>query len=154
MRATPDVARAGPTSARRRKGRRMRSFFRHEQVAIEMAVVTAQHHSAQRCCTIATQTVDSTSVIEYVAPAPAVTYAAPAPVDGYVAPAPAVTYAAPAPVIDFAAPAHSVTFAVPAPVIDSVGRIHFHPKSISSTDTFIQTRFHPMTLSSKNGFIQ
>ena len=29
------------------------------------------------------------------------------------------------------------------------GRIHFHPKSISSTDTFIQTRFHPMTLSSK-----
>ena len=34
------------------------------------------------------------------------------------------------------------------------GRIHFHPKSISSTDTFIQTRFHPMTLSSKNGFIQ
>ena len=35
-----------------------------------------------------------------------------------------------------------------------VGRIHFHPKTISSTDTFIQTRFHPMTLSSKNGFIQ
>ena len=34
------------------------------------------------------------------------------------------------------------------------GRIHLHPKSISSTDTFIQTRFHPMTLSSKNGFIQ
>ena len=34
------------------------------------------------------------------------------------------------------------------------GRIHFHPISISSTDTFIQTRFHPMTLSSKNGFIQ
>ena len=39
------------------------------------------------------------------------------------------------------------------------GRIHFHPKSISSTDTFIQTRFHPMTLhpkhfSSNNNFIQ
>ena len=34
------------------------------------------------------------------------------------------------------------------------GRIHFHPKSISSTDTFIQTRFHPMTLSSKHDFIQ
>ena len=30
-----------------------------------------------------------------------------------------------------------------------VGRIHFHPKSISSTDTSIQTRFHPMTISSK-----
>ena len=36
-----------------------------------------------------------------------------------------------------------------------LGRIHFHPKSISSTDTFIQTRFHPMTLSSNfDTFIQ
>ena len=35
-----------------------------------------------------------------------------------------------------------------------LGRIHFHPKSISSNDTFIQTRFHPMTLSSKHDFIQ
>ena len=34
------------------------------------------------------------------------------------------------------------------------GRMHFHPKSISSNDTFIQTRFHPMTLSSKHDFIQ
>ena len=34
------------------------------------------------------------------------------------------------------------------------GRVHFHPKMVSSTDTFIQTLFHPMTLSSKNGFIQ
>ena len=29
----------------------------------------------------------------------------------------------------------------------------FHPKTISSTDTFIQKRFHPMTLSSKRIFI-
>ena len=40
------------------------------------------------------------------------------------------------------------------------GRIHFHPKSISSTDTFIQTRFHPkhfhpiLTLSSNDTFNQ
>ena len=34
------------------------------------------------------------------------------------------------------------------------GRIHFHPKTFSSTDTFIQKRFHPMTLSSKRSFIQ
>ena len=34
------------------------------------------------------------------------------------------------------------------------GIIHFHPKSISSTDTPIQTRFHPTTLSSKHDFIQ
>ena len=120
MRATLDVARATPTSARRRRERRIRSFFRHEQVAIKMAVVTAQHHSAQRCCTIATQTVDSPSVIEYVAPAPAVTYAAPAPVDGYVAPSPAVTYAAPAPVIGYVAPAPSVTYAAPASVFEYV----------------------------------
>ena len=34
-------------------------------------------------------------------------------------------------------------------------RIHFHPKTISSTDTFIQKRFHPiLTLSSKRSFIQ
>ena len=43
---------------------------------------------------------------------------------------------------------------------------HFHPKTLSSKtissktednfihDTFIQKRFHPMTLSSKNGFVQ
>ena len=30
-----------------------------------------------------------------------------------------------------------------------VGRTHFHPKTVSSTDTFIQTQFHPMTLSYK-----
>ena len=110
-----------------------------------MAVVSAQHHSAQRCCSVATQTDDevpATSaasplvgyvdpapvspapVVEYVAPSPAVTFAAPAPVVGYVAPAPAVTYAVPAPVIDYVAPAHSVTYAVPAPVIDYVAPAH------------------------------
>ena len=127
MRATPDVARAGPTSARRRRERRFRSFFRHEQMAIKMAVVTAQHHSAQRCCTIATQTVDldpapvaPAPVFEYVAPAPAVTDAAPTPVVGFVAPAPAVTYAAPAPVVGYVAPAPAVSYAAPTPVVDSV----------------------------------
>ena len=47
--------------------------------------------------------------------------------------------------------------ATPCPVLAmnvGDGRIHFHPKSISSTDIFIQTRFHPMTLSSKHDFIQ
>ena len=141
MRATPDVARARPTSARRRRERRIRSFFRHEQMAVKLAVVSAQHHSAQRCCSVDMQTDDevlaSTAaspmvgyavpapvppapVVEYVAPTPAVTYAAPAPVVGYVAPAPAVTYAAPAPVMDYVAPAPSVTYAAPAPVIDYV----------------------------------
>ena len=85
-----------------------------------MAVVTAQHHSAQRCCTIATQTVDSPSVIEYVAPAPAVTYAAPAPVFGYVAPAPSVTYAAPASVFEYVAPAPVLEYIAPEPAVSFV----------------------------------
>ena len=128
MWATPDVARAGGTSARRRRERRIRSFFRHEQMAIKLAVVSAQHHSSQRCCSVATQTGDgvppvaacaasaASPLVEYVDPAPVV----PAPVVGYVAPALTVTYAAPAPVVDFVAPAPSVTFAAPAPVVDYV----------------------------------
>ena len=55
-----------------------------------------------------------------MAPAPAVTYAAPALVDGYVAPTPAVTYAAPAPVIGYVAPVPSVTYATPASVFEYV----------------------------------
>ena len=82
MWATPDVARAGGTSARRRRERRIRSFFRHEQMAIKFAVVSAQHHSSQRCCSVATQTGDgvppvaacaasaASPLVEYVDPAP------------------------------------------------------------------------------------
>ena len=120
MRATPDVARAGPTSARRRRERRIRSFFRHEQMAIRMAVVSAQHHSAQRCCSVATQTADevpattaASPMVEYVDPAPV----APAPVIGYVAPAPSVTYAAPASVIEYVAPAPVFGYFAPAPAV-------------------------------------
>ena len=80
MRATPDVARATPTSARRRRERRIRSFFRHEQVAILIAVVSAQHHSAQRCCSVATQTDDEVLAATYAPTASfAATYAASAP---------------------------------------------------------------------------
>ena len=88
-----------------------------------MAVVTAQHHSAQLCCTIATQTVDSPSatyaatvaspMAEYVDPAPVV----PAPVFDYVAPASAVTFAAPAPVIEYVAPAPVFEYIPPAPAV-------------------------------------
>ena len=73
-----------------------------------MAVATAQHHSAQRCCTIATQTVDSPSVIEYVAPAPSVTYAAPASVFEYVAPAPVFEYIAPTPAVSSVLPSRQL----------------------------------------------
>ena len=113
MRATPDVARATPTSARRRRERRIRSFFRHEQMAVQMAVVSAQHHSAQRCRSIANQTDDSLPAATYAATASAAaTYAATAasPMVEYVDPAPVVTYAAPAPVIEYIAPAPAMTY--------------------------------------------
>ena len=51
-----------------------------------------------------------------MAPAPAVTYAAPAPVIEHVAPASAVTCAALSPVIEYVRPAPADTYATPAPV--------------------------------------
>ena len=96
-------------------------------MAIKMAVVSAQHHSAQRCCSVATQTEDevpatthaataspvaacaataASPMVEYVDPAPFVTYAVPAPVFEYVAPAPA--YFAPAPAVSFVAPSQQL----------------------------------------------
>ena len=140
MRATPDVARAMPTSARRRRERRIRSFFRHEQMAVKMAVVSAQHHSAQRCCSVATQTVDevpattfdatslpvaacaataASPMVEYVVPAPSVTYAAPASVFEYVAPAPVFEFIAPAPAGSFVAPSQQLRPAYTAAAVST-----------------------------------
>ena len=100
-------------------------------MAIKLAVVSAQHHSSQRCCSVATQTGDevpatvyaataspvaacaasaASPMVEYVDPGPVV----PAPVFGSVAPAPAVTYSVPAPVFEYVAPAPVFQFA-PAP---------------------------------------
>ena len=117
VKPTPDVARATPTSARRRRERRIRSFFRHEQMAVQMAVVSAQHHSAQRCRSIASQTDDFVPAATCAATAsPAATYAATAasPTVGYMDPAPVVTYAATAPVIEHIAPAPAMTYVVPS----------------------------------------
>ena len=124
MRVTPDVARAAPTLARRRRGRRIRSFFRHEQVAIKMAVVSAQHHSAQRCCSIATQTDDyvATSATASLAaiyaatlaPSPVIKHVIPAPAVPHVAPALVIEYVSSAPVIVYMAPAPAVTLSVPS----------------------------------------
>ena len=61
----------------------IRSFWRHECMAVRMALATAAHHSSSRVSSASTQT-------EYVA--------GPAPVTEYVAPAPAVFDAALAPV--------------------------------------------------------
>ena len=57
-----------------------------------------------------------TTMVEYVTPAPAVTNTAPAPVVEYVASAPAVTHVAPASVVGSVAPASAVDYAAPAPV--------------------------------------
>ena len=148
MRATPGVARAAPALARRRRERRIRSFFRREQMAVKMAVISAQHHSAQRCWSIATQTDDRVTtsatffnmddddsaepaapVTDNVAPAPDVTCAAPAPVIEYV---PDDTNAAPAPEIQHVALTPDETYAAPAPVIK---HITFAPDSGVNRDT-------------------
>ena len=72
-------------------------------------------------------------MIEYVAPAPAVTHAAFSPAIEYVAPTPAFlpTYDEPATVIEYVAPAPVISYAAPAPVIQcsalhKIGQEHKH----------------------------
>ena len=112
-----------PSLPWRRRQRRLRAFRRFVLWHSKMEIAAALHHtSTQRTATIeaATQTMSyapdpadasytvtsmtnsiadflepPVPVIEYVAPAPAVTFAAPTPVIELVAPAPAVTYGRP-----------------------------------------------------------
>ena len=117
-------------SARRRRERRLRTWFRHEQFAIRCGLASAKHHSHMRVASVAMQTDDEVlaatcaattapaPVVEYVMSAPAATPDLPVPVIEYVAPASAVTFDEHAPVIDCVAPAHAVTFAAPVPVIE------------------------------------
>ena len=126
---------AAAGAARRRRERRYRSFWRHELMAVKLATLTACHHSAQNKPAVthaASQTglshgeLTSAPAVTYAAPAPvfgyvapalAVTDAAPTLVVGYVAPAPAGTDAAPTPVVGYVAPTPAVTFEAPAPVV-------------------------------------
>ena len=135
-------------SAWRRRKRRLRAFWRHEQQAVRMAVVAATHHSCDKSMAHAcTQTDDEvpaatcaatapTPVYEYMAPPRIVTdlesvleppvpvvHTAPAPVIEYVAPAPDVSLATPAPVIEYAAPAHTVTCTSPSSVTEDVATV-------------------------------
>ena len=111
MRATPDVARATPTSARHRRERRIRSFFRHEQMAVQMAVISAQHHSAKCCCSVATQTDDEVPAATFAATASLAATCAATP--AHDAQAPVFEYVALAPVIENIAPAPAVILPVP-----------------------------------------
>ena len=93
---------AATGSARRRRERRLRCFLRHEEMAVCMALARATHHAVQRHqCT------------QTVAPAPAHTNAAPAPMIEYVAPAipeTVNTNVAPALVIEYIAPSPAVSY--------------------------------------------
>ena len=108
-RATMDVAREPHVvgSARRRRERRLRTWLRHEQVAIRCALASAKHHSHMRVASVATQTDDEVLAATFAATAsPAATYAAtPAslPVIEHVVPAPVATHVAPAPVFEHVA---------------------------------------------------
>ena len=106
-------------AARRRRDRRLRAFLKHERLTVAMNLATIQHHSHMKS-SVVDVCVQVGSPLAPVTAAPAVTYAAPAPVVGYVSPAPAVTYASPAPVIVYVAPAPAVTHSAPAPVFEYV----------------------------------
>ena len=62
-------------SAWRRRNRRLRAFWRHEQHAVRMAVAVATHHSYDRSSAHAGTQTD----LEYVTPAPVIECVAPAP---------------------------------------------------------------------------
>ena len=103
-------------SARRRRERRPRAWWRHEQFAIRCAVASATHHSAYRPRRVdaeaQTETIHELIVeTEYVAlapgcavPEPTDTFAAPTPVSEYVTASSIAPCAAPAPLIGYVCP--------------------------------------------------
>ena len=106
-------------SARRRRERRLRAWWRHEQFAIRCAVPSATHHSSRRPRRVdaEAQTTAPAPVDENIAPDPAV-YPASAPVDEYVVSARVVEYMAPAPVTNL--PQNTIENSVEIPGFRSV----------------------------------
>ena len=47
---------AGSSSAKRRKERRLRAPWRHEQLSVRMALAAAQHSRSEECCARDAQT--------------------------------------------------------------------------------------------------
>ena len=131
-----DEADGGASSARRRRERRLRAFWRHETFAVQCAIAAATQ--------LPTPTPPPRHLLVYAAPAPVadrVTYAEtveevnletplpaePAPVTApvvdapvFVAPVPAVSCAAPTPEVEFRAPAPAVSCAAPIPEVEFV----------------------------------
>ena len=104
----------------------MRSWWRHEQASVRMAVTTAGHRSCRKatgieigvqagtpCFTNLTWS-GTTNPGDLDALAPVTEYVAPALAVVCDEPAPVFEYAAPAPVIECVAPAPDVTFVVPS----------------------------------------
>ena len=96
------AARGSPV---RRRERRMRSWWRHEQASVRMALITAGplfHDFDLESDDTDPNDLDALApVTEYVAPAPVVACNAPVPVIEYTTPGPDVTFSALAPVVEY-----------------------------------------------------
>ena len=134
-------------SAWRRRARRLRAFWRHEQHSVRMAVAAALHHSHDRASGVdacglgfgggalapahhaapapVTEYLSSAQTVGFRATAPA-DHAAPVPVTEYVAPASTIRFCAPAPAVH-AAPAPATQFVVPAPVVEYIALVPVVP---------------------------
>ena len=106
--------------AKERRARHVRLQFCRDAVRI------ASHRGGDGCRRAHTDAFTQTApvaeppVIEYVAPAPVVSFAATARVIEFVAPAPAIAYTAPSPVTEYVALAPADAYAAPAPVTEYV----------------------------------
>ena len=114
-------------AASRRRERRLRRFWRHEQCSIKMALACAKHHSWQSRESVGVQTdAAPTLVDEYVAPAAApcaatadITQLLEPPIpDKFVTPVSADTYTEPSSTTLYVAPAPSISYTTPAPEIE------------------------------------
>ena len=110
----------GSGAARRRRDRRLRMHWRHEQLSLRMLRASVGHHSWQSRTSVGVQTDEMPAatpapVIEWMTPGHYVTCTSPAPVIEYM---PDDTHPAPAPVIQNVALTPDDTCAAPAPVIE------------------------------------
>ena len=99
-------------SAVRRRERRMRAWWRHEEASVRMATITADH-SYRRAAGIEIGVQAGTPlapVTEHVAPAPAVDWDVPATVIEYMSSAPVFGYLAPAPAVSLSVPSQQLPF--------------------------------------------
>ena len=98
-------------SAVRRRERRMRAWWRHEQASVRMAMIIAGHHSYRKAAGIEIGVqagIPLAPVTEYVAPAPAVDWDVPATVIEYMPSAPVFGYLAPAPAVSLSDPSQQL----------------------------------------------